>query len=333
MTEQAFDPTRFFDHFPRFLETDQLGSVVDRLNARYLALIHENRKLIEGATVLDLASHDGRFSFAAVQNGAARVIGIELGADLVEKSLANMEYYGVPSEQYEFLVGDIYELIDQIEQVDVVFCFGILYHVNAHMLLLNKIADRDPRTVIIDTNISLLEPPVIELRGPVHGRRLQLGESVEGYPSRAALDAMLSSLEWKYEYFDWEKSGLLERAQMRDYLRAIPPSTRRERRDPAVRRDVLTHARVSVVVDCNREDFSPEQRRRAVQKVLDAKRDPKAQWLPIAIVASELGVKRHALSAWVRKAEQAAAQQAGTPEIGNAPAESELLRSTRPKTS
>ena len=49
---------RFFDEYPRFLETSRTGPGLDRLNARYTALIHENRELIDGATVLDLASHD-----------------------------------------------------------------------------------------------------------------------------------------------------------------------------------------------------------------------------------------------------------------------------------
>jgi transposase-like protein len=289
MTDQPFDPTRFFDHFSRFVETDELGSVADRLNARYLAIIHENRKLIEGATVLDLASHDGRFSFAALQTGAARVVGIEFGSALVQKSLANMEYYNIPSNKYEFHVGDIYEVIDQIEQCDVVLCFGILYHVNSHLLLLTKIADLDPRNVIIDTNVSQLEPAVIELRGPVDGRPLQLGESVEGYPSRAALNAMLSSFGWRYDYFDWEHSGLLDRQQMVDYQRG---------------------KRVSVVVDCNRKDFSPEERQRAVQMVLDTRRDRRTQWQTLTRVASQFGTTRQALHAWVRKAERVAAQQA-----------------------
>jgi transposase-like protein len=287
MPDQSVDPTRFFDHFSRFVETDELGSVVDRLNSRYLGIIHENRELIEGATVLDLASHDGRFSFAALQNGAARVVGIEFGADLVQKAVANMEYYNVPADKYEFLTGDIFELIEQIETCDVVFCFGIFYHINSHLLLLTKIAELDPRALIMDTNVSLFEPAVIELRGPVDGRPLQLGESVEGYPSRAALDAMLSSFGWKYDYFDWEQSGLVERAQMGDYRAG---------------------KRVSVVVDCNRQVFSADERQRAVQMVLDTQRDRRSQWQTIMQVASKFGMTRPALHSWVRKAERAGAQ-------------------------
>jgi predicted RNA methylase len=89
MTEP--DPTAipFFDDHPRFAQTSKTGPSLHRLNARYTGLIHHHRHLIEGATVLDLASHDGRFSFAALSAGAARVIGVEVDGDLVDKAEAN----------------------------------------------------------------------------------------------------------------------------------------------------------------------------------------------------------------------------------------------------
>src|SRR5260221_4155699 len=261
MNQRSFDPTRFFNSFPRFVETSETGHVLDRLNARYLGLIHEHRELIAGANVLDLASHDGRFSFAALQDGAARVVGIEAEPHMVQKSFANMNHYDVPTSQYEFLRGDMFELIEQVERCDVVFCFGILYHINHHMLLLEQIAERDPRTLIIDTNISSLEAPVIELRNPVHGDHLRLGGSLEGYPSQAALDAMLSSFGWNYEYFDRNQSGLTEPAQMVDYRAG---------------------ERVTIVVDCDQQGFSKEERERAVQLVLDKQRDRRSRFISIA---------------------------------------------------
>jgi hypothetical protein len=282
--DRPFDPTRFFERFPRFLETDETGSVVDRLNARYLGLIHSNRELIEGAKVLDLASHDGRFSFAALQIGASRVVSVETEPGLVQTHRANLEYYQVPADKYELLQGDIFELIDRVEDCDVVFCFGILYHINHHMLLLEKIAELDPQTLLIDTNISQLESAAIELRNPVAGTAIRLGGMLEGYPSRSALDAMLSSFGWKYEYLDWKQSGLAELPQMLDYRQGT---------------------RVSVVVDCNRQVFSADERQRAVQLVLDTQRDRRSRWLTITQIASRFGMTPQALHTWVRKAERA----------------------------
>jgi hypothetical protein len=284
MSNHPVDPERFFECFSGFVETSQTGSVVDRLNARYLALIHANRELINGSSVLDLASHDGLFSFAALKNGARRVIGIEAEPDLVKKSLAHMERYNIPRNHYEFVCGDVFDDIETVEPCDIVLCFGLLYHVNNHMLLLSRIAESDPRGMIVDTNISQLESAVIEVRNPLGGSPPRLGGQLEGYPTKAALDAMFSSFGWTHRYVDWTQSGLLDRPQMDDYR---------------------TGQRVSAIIDCNRQSLSAKQRDDAVQSVFEQQRDRRSQWLVITRVAAEVGTTPQALCVWVRKAERA----------------------------
>jgi SAM-dependent methyltransferase len=212
MTDDRFlDPEHFFDRFPKFLETSETGQAIERFKGRYIALIDSNRDLIRGAHVLDLASHDGRWSFAALQNGAARVVGIEHKQRLVRKSLDNMEFYDVPPAKYDFVLGDIYERIDDVEQCDVVFCFGLFYHINEHMLLLSKIARREPKVLIMDTNISLLEGALIEL---VHEG---IGGQLVGQPSKVGLEEMFSSFGWTWDYFDWKQSELCGPKPLSDY--------------------------------------------------------------------------------------------------------------------
>jgi hypothetical protein len=277
-----FDPARFFEHFPRFLETSETGPWLDRLNARYLGLIHANRELIAGARVLDLASHDGRFSFAALQNGAARVVGIEHEPHLVSKANDNMEHHGVDRDRYEFVLGDMFERIPETEPCDIVFCFGILYHVNDHMRLLSTIAEFEPRTVIIDSNVSHIERAAIELRAPVAGNPPPVGAQLEGWPSKAGLDAMLSSFGWTFEYFDWPNSGLVDSPKMDDYR---------------------VGRRASVVVDCG-DAVDPDVRARAVQRVFERQRERRTQWLVIVQTAAEVGMTPQALAVWVRRAER-----------------------------
>ncbi|HTK15840.1 MAG TPA: methyltransferase domain-containing protein [Acidimicrobiia bacterium] len=277
-----FDPARFFEHFPRFLETSETGPWLDRLNARYLGLIHANRELITGARVLDLASHDGRFSFAALQNGAARVVGIEHEPHLVSKANENMEQHGVDRDRYEFVLGDMFERIPETEQCDIVFCFGILYHINDHMRLLSTIAEFEPRTVIIDSNVSHIERAAIELRAPVAGNPPPVGAQLEGWPSKAGLDAMLSSFGWTFEYFDWPNSGLVDSPKMDDYR---------------------VGRRASAVVNCG-DPVEPEVRARAVQRVFERQRERRTQWLVIVQTATEFGMTPQALAVWVRRAER-----------------------------
>jgi hypothetical protein len=90
--------------------------------------------------------------------------------------------------------------------------FGVFYHITDHMLLLSKIARHGPRTLIMDTNISLVEEPVIELTHEAIG-----GTKPVGMPSRAGLDAMFSSFGWRFDYFDWKQSGLCGPHHLSDY--------------------------------------------------------------------------------------------------------------------
>jgi predicted RNA methylase len=279
----SFDPSRFFDSFPRFISTSATGPWRERLNARYVGLIHANRQLLDGARVLDLASHDGRFSFAALQNGASRVVGIELDPIVRREAFTNMEHYGVPRADYEFVAGDIFDQIELVEPFDVVFCFGILYHITDHMQLLSQIAAREPQQVIIDTHTSRLEGAVIELRNAFGKSPPPPGSYIEGRPTRAALEAMLSSFGWTFEYLDWSELPGPEAEHLDDYR---------------------SGKRVSLVVRCNGATVSADARRRAVQLVVDSAPDRRARAAAIADVAPRFGMTPQALRFWVRRAER-----------------------------
>ena len=285
MTDRADDPLRFFDAYPRFVETSETGPWLDRLNARYYALIHENRARIAGARVLDLASHDGRFSFAALRAGAARVVGIEHDPRLVQAATEHLQHYGVPREQYEFVAGDLFECIRASEPCDVVFVFGILYHVNDHMRLLTELAELDARTMIFDTNVSTKPDAVIELRAPVAGSPPPPGSQLEGWPTRAALEAMWSSFGWTYEFFDWRAAGRSDHPKLDDYAGG---------------------RRLTAVVSSDYADVPAATRARAVDAVRTRQRDLPTQWFTITEVAQEYGMTPQALRTWVRKAEREA---------------------------
>lgn len=278
--DNAFDPARFFHHFPRFVETSETGPWLDRLNARYLALIHANRELIAGARVLDLASHDGRFTFAALQNGAAHVVGIEHEPHLVRSANENLEHHEVPRDRYEFVLGDMFDRIPEVAHCDIVFCFGILYHITDHLRLLQTIAEHAPQTLIIDSNLSHIERAAIELRAPFAGSPPPVGAQLEGWPSKAGLDAMLASFGWTFDYFDWPGSGLVESPKLQDYR---------------------TGRRATVVVSCN-DPVAPEVRAAAVQRVLERREERRTQWTVIVETAAEFGMSPQALAVWVRQA-------------------------------
>ena len=143
----------FFDEYPRFYETSQTAAHRGRLNLRYEAIFAENRDIFAGARVLDVASHDGRWSLAALKTGAAEVVGVEARDELVRAARENLERYANGS-RYRFVAGDVFEVLsrEQIE-ADVVLCLGFLYHTLRYNELMRRIRDIDPRHLVIDTAV------------------------------------------------------------------------------------------------------------------------------------------------------------------------------------
>jgi len=229
-----YDPNHFFDSFKSFYDTSETGSSANRLNNRYMALIHSNKEIIRNSSILDLASHDGRWTFSAIKNNAKRVLGIEGREELVKKSFENMKKYGIPSEKYSFVVGDIFEKMKELKprEFDVVFCFGIFYHIMNHMLLLTEFKRLQPRYIILDTEISISDQPVIYIRkensfkeGAAIPDSIQIGNAViVGRPSKSALELMLNSLGFDVDYYDWDSHGIKNWKYLEHYRSKKRPS-------------------------------------------------------------------------------------------------------------
>lgn len=218
----------FFDDYPRFYSTSGVSATPARLNARYRALITPNQPMIRDKTILDLASHDGRWSFAALKAGARHATGIEGRAYLVESATATAREYGIGAERYRFTVGDVFDQIDLVptDSIDTVFCFGFFYHTPHHMLLLSKIARLNPKHLILDTEIDPSTTDcIVRFRKEKVDREgtsivSQPGDplhSLVGKPSRSALETMLSSYGWSFAYYDWHCAGIKDWHDLRDY--------------------------------------------------------------------------------------------------------------------
>lgn len=204
----------FFDDYPRFFETSTVWSESDRLNLRYEAIFAANKDVFDGARVLDLASHDGRWSFAALRTGAAHVTGIESRQEAVENATANLSHYGADPDTYRFIRGDIFDVLRSEEfDVDVVLCLGFMYHTYRHTELLHRIRRIDPTYFIVDsTVVPHQEQPFVKL---YEDRPQKPGEAtldefahgtatLVGRPSVPALRMMLRAYDFGVEHtYDW----------------------------------------------------------------------------------------------------------------------------------
>jgi Methyltransferase domain len=209
----------FFEQFPRFYVTSSTGLTTARLNLRYEAIFGENRDVIEGASVLDLASHDGRWSLAALATGARSVTGIEARPELVKAATENLAEYGYGAGRARFVAGDVHEVLaGQDFEADVVLCLGFLYHTLRYNELLRGIRRTGARYLIIDTFSPHMTGPVpnvnvitedAEEEGKAAADTYTHGPSVlVGRPNLAAIATMLGAYGYRVERLsDW--AGLL----------------------------------------------------------------------------------------------------------------------------
>jgi hypothetical protein len=208
----------FFDDHPEFLQTSHTAATKGRLNLRHLAIIKENEAILRGRSVVDIASHDGRWSYAALQAGATRVIGIEGRSRLVRNAKRTLAAKGVDESRYTMIKGDVHSRILEPDIVgDVVMCLGFLYHTARYVELMAGIRSTGAEYVIVDTRVlPNVERPVVELRTEstagqalaVKDRFALEGRVISAVPSEAAVVLMLEAAGYDVDHrTDW--TGLL----------------------------------------------------------------------------------------------------------------------------
>lgn len=149
----------FFDDYPRLAMSRRW-----QMNLRYDALIHQNRDVIKGARVLDLACSEGSYSFGALNVGAAHVLGIESREDKVANANKHFHALGVSEDRYRFIAGDVFQtLAAEKPQVDVVLCLGYIYHTLRYPELLHHIRETGAQVVIIDGEVAVSDETIVRL--------------------------------------------------------------------------------------------------------------------------------------------------------------------------
>ena len=216
----------FFDANPSFLTSSHTCATANRLNERHRAMIESNRDIISGCRVLDLASHDGRWSFAAAQSGASYVLGIEARPFLVAAAREQLSLRPV-GNRIEFRVGDVMSELPQLsEAFDTVFCFGFLYHMIDHMALLRAIRLLNPRHLVIDTAISTQPGAIIEVwdeaidveAAAAVAESGSPGRALKGWPTKSALEMMLKAAGFgDICYWNWQNAGIKCWTDLKDY--------------------------------------------------------------------------------------------------------------------
>jgi hypothetical protein len=128
----------------------------DRLNWRSEVLLARNKSEIEGKRVLDLASHDGHFSYACLELGASQVTGIEFVPQWVDSARQNLLAAGYKPPAFDFIQADVFDYLPQVKsaEYDTVLCLGFLHTTARQIELFHQLRRIRPRCLILDTEIA-----------------------------------------------------------------------------------------------------------------------------------------------------------------------------------
>ncbi|CAN5533286.1 hypothetical protein BH10PSE7_BH10PSE7_03020 [soil metagenome] len=201
---------------------------IERMNLRHRYIVEANKSDIDGASVLDLASHDGRWAYAFAKAGARDVVGIEGRSELVDSFSLFPD--DDARKRVDLRQGDIYEgmesLLSEGKTFDIVSILGIFYHVMDHYRLLKLANGFQPKKIIIDSEFWLANWPMVALMRESTGKNLNttahvIGQSVApvGYPSRPALELMADTLGYQVSWSQWENIPREGRGPVFDYFR------------------------------------------------------------------------------------------------------------------
>lgn len=219
---------QFIGQLPQY--AGQAG-VTERMDRRHERLIDPLRSVLNGARVLDLAAHDGRWAYAFASAGAAQVVGVEGRQELIAR------FHGYPQDdahgRVQMVHQDIFDYLEgavaRQEQFDVVAVLGIFYHIMDHARLLFLIAQVQPKLVIIDSEFAHRPGPVIALvreRTDVHLNAIpaRAGQDMrlKGVPSRAAMEAMAEDAGFSTQWINWDDLPETRRRGVADYFRQGP---------------------------------------------------------------------------------------------------------------
>ena len=204
---------------------------IERLELRHRFIIDPNREYIAGNKVLDLACHDGRWSYAFAAAGASRVDGIEFRQHLIDEFNQNSE-----SSELKLRInlwqGDIFVEMEKLAATgatnDVVAVLGIFYHIMDHYRLLKLARSLHPRLMIIDSEFSTAKHPMIAIRRERTEKDLNSaahfkGQGVApiGLPSPSALELMADTIGYDVTWLNWDEVPADQRKPVADYFGPI----------------------------------------------------------------------------------------------------------------
>lgn len=181
---------------------------------------------LAGRRVLDLGCNEGYFTQAALEAGAAFVLGLDEQQEKLARARLVLETIEIPADRYELRCADAETLQPSDGPFDLVLLLGMLHWlpVQKTLKLLETLGQIQPEVVLVDTVLFAAEGPVLRLRreslGPMDPYRDQ---RVCLLPSATGLLELMGSFGYrgvilKPEFSDWTGSEDYQTGVRRGFL-------------------------------------------------------------------------------------------------------------------
>lgn len=166
---------------------------------------------LKGKRVLDLGCNAGFWSLNAAEAGADFVLGVDGRQMHVDQANFVFEVKGIEKERYHFAQGNLYEFdFGPWAPFDIVFCFGLMYHIAKPMGLIELISRINTDILVIDTGIIRLPGSFVRYRQEsTNDPRATMEYELVSSPTKEAIRDMVGALGYK---------AVCLKPQFRDYV-------------------------------------------------------------------------------------------------------------------
>jgi LPS sulfotransferase NodH/predicted nicotinamide N-methyase len=228
------DPApHIFDRYDAIEGTVLRPPVAKRLRHRYEVVVARNRALLKNARVLDLRSGDGRWSYAAIEAGAAEVVGIDSKHTAVEAAGKAFRKIGVKPTSYRFINAKLFAALRDFSPntFDIVLCRDVSADPHFFFKCLWRLR---PKHVILDTRIDGRKEPtaIFKLNKPdkAGAKGQKQSGSLVAIPSEALLKGLCECFGFRCRAIDerdvpdeaGDRDGARRRIYMLDRIVAQP---------------------------------------------------------------------------------------------------------------
>jgi len=154
---------------------------------------------LKGKRVLDLGCNAGFWSLNAAEAGADFVLGVDGRQMHVDQSNFVFEVKGIEPSRYHFAQGNLYDFdFSAWAPFDIVFCFGLMYHIAKPMGLIELIARINSDILVIDTGIIRLPGSFVRYRQEsTNDPRATMEYELVSSPTKEAIRDMVGTLGYK----------------------------------------------------------------------------------------------------------------------------------------